>query len=338
MAEKTLSSSQVIPWKVRISLSLISALTDFTRRSDGTVNRRFIKLFDSCAKVSPQSGQGLQVSDVTVDSTRNLWFRLFIPTNVSDNIKLPVLVYFHGGWFTWFSPDVKHYDVLCRQFAQRSPAIVVSVNYRTTPEYRFPAQYDDGFDILKFLDQKSFDSFPENADLSRCFLAGDSAGGNIVHHVARRFAQVGSEFSDIKVVGLISIQPFFGGEERTDSEIQLKGVPIISVDRADWHWKVLLPEGANRDHEAVNVFGPNSVDISGLKNFPSTLVFVGGLDPLKDWQKRYFHGLKKSGKEAHLTVYPNACHAFYIFPDLPEASLLFREVTDFIHNNISTKK
>ncbi|KAF5194725.1 Gibberellin receptor gid1c [Thalictrum thalictroides] len=261
MAENNIASSQVIPWKVRVTLSKF-ALTDLTRRSDGTVNRRLMKLFDSCAKVPPhQSSQGLKVSDVTIDSTRNLWFRLFVPTNVPDHLRLPVLVYFHGGWFTWFSPDVKLYDVVCRQFAQRLPAIVVSVNYRLTPEFRFPAQYEDGFDTLKFLDHNSL---PSNADLSRCFLAGDSAGGNIIHHVARQFAEAESDLSDIKVVGLISIQPFFGGVERTDSEIQLKGVPIISVDRADWHWKVFAPEGANRDHGAVNVIGPNSVDISHL--------------------------------------------------------------------------
>ncbi|KAF5194724.1 Gibberellin receptor gid1c [Thalictrum thalictroides] len=338
MAEKKALSSKVIPWKVRISLSFLRGLTDFSRRSDGTVNRRLMNLFESAVKVPPQSGKGIAVSDITIDSTRNLWFRLFHPTDVSDDLKLPVLVFFHGGGFTWFSPDVKPYDAMCRQFAQRIPAIVVSVNYRLTPEYHFPAQYDDGFDTLKFLDQKFFDSFPTNANLSQCFLAGDSAGGNIAHHVARRFAEAEREFSNIKVVGLIAIQPYFGGEERTDSEIQLKGVPLISVERSDWHWKVFVPEGANRDHEAVNIFGPKSDDISGLKNFPSTLVFVGGSDPLKDWQKCYFHGLKRSGKEAQLIEYPNAFHAFYIFPEIPEASLLLTEVTVFINNNGGTTK
>ncbi|PIA47081.1 hypothetical protein AQUCO_01400051v1 [Aquilegia coerulea] len=338
MAENKIPSSIVIPWKIRISLTFLSSLTDLARRSNGTVNRCLVNLFASAAKVPPQTSKGVAVSDITVDSSRNLWFRLFHPTNVSDDLKLPVVVFFHGGGFTWFSPDVKHYDALCCQFAQRIPSIVVSVNYRLTPEYRFPAQYDDGFDTLKFLDQKTFDSFPTNADLSRCFLAGDSAGGNIAHHVARRFAEAESEFSDLKVVGLIAIQPFFGGEERTESEFLLKGVPLITVERADWHWKVFVPQGANRDHEAVNIFGPNSADISGLKNFPSTLVFVSGLDPLKDWQKRYFHGLKESGKEAQLIEYPNVFHAFYIFPQIPEASLLLTEVTDFINNNGGMKK
>ncbi|BBH09365.1 carboxyesterase 18 [Prunus dulcis] len=71
-----------------------------------------------------------------------------------------------------------------------------------------------------------------------------------------------------------------------------------------------LPDGSNRDHEAANVTGPNAVDISGL-DYPSTLVFVGGFDPLLDWQKRYYQWLKKSGKEAKIIEYPNSIHAFY---------------------------
>ncbi|PIA47084.1 hypothetical protein AQUCO_01400054v1 [Aquilegia coerulea] len=331
------SLSLVMPWKIRFSLSLVGRLTDFSRRSDGTLNRRLIKFFDIAGLVPPSNDKGVNTTDITIDSNRDLWFRQFVPTDVSEDVKLPVYVFFHGGAFTWLSPDAKGYDFVCRRFARKIPAIVISVNYRLTPEYRFPAPYDDGFDTLKFLDQKSYDGFPVNADLSRCFLAGDSAGANIAHFVARRFAEAESEFSNIKVVGLIAIQPFFGGEERTESEIRLKGAPLVSVDRTDWHWKVFLPQGADRDHEAVNVFGPNSTDISGLKIFPSTLVFVGGFDPLQDWQRKYFHGLKKAGKKAQLIEYPNAFHAFYIFPEIPDSSLLFKEVTDFIQNNGDAK-
>ena len=55
----------------------------------------------------------------------------------------------------------------------------------------------------------------------------------------------------------------------------------MPMHRTDWMWKALLPEGSNRDHPAVNVFGPNAVAMSGL-NFPATMVVVGGLDTLQD--------------------------------------------------------
>ncbi|PRQ22433.1 putative carboxylesterase [Rosa chinensis] len=102
------------------------------------------------------------------------------------------------------------------------------------------------------------------------------------------------KFRDLKVVGILAIQPFFGGEERTESETRLKSVPLVNVERTDWMWKAFLQEGSDRDHPVVNVFGPNEVDISGV-DFPETIVFVGGFDPLQDWQKRYYEGLKKRG-------------------------------------------
>lgn len=138
----------------------------------------------------------------------------------------------------------------------------------------------------------------------------------------------------VKVIGLVSVQPFFGGEERTGSEIRLNRVPVISMDRADWHWKVLLPNGSDRDHEAVNVIGPNAVDISGL-DYPNTIVFMGGFDPLRDWQRKYYEWLRKSGIGAELIDYPNAIHGFYLFPELPHTRLFFSQVKEFVSMQIS---
>lgn len=279
---KTTRTKPFLPWKTRISLSFLSALTDASRRSNGTVNRRLLNLLDRKSQPNATPVNGVSTKDVTVDAARNLWFRLFIPTSAAagDAASLPVLVFFHGGGFTYLSPASFAYDAVCRRFCRRVPAIVVSVNYRLCPEHRFPSQYDDGEAILKFLDDNRA-VLPENADLSKCFLAGDSAGANLAHHVAVRVCRAG--LREVRVLGLVSIQPFFGGEERTEAEIKLEGSPLISVVRTDWMWKVFLPDGADRDHGAANVSGPNAEDLSGL-DYPDTLVFVGEFDPLKDWQ------------------------------------------------------
>ena len=150
----------------------------------------------------------------------------------------------------------------------------------------------------------------------------------MAHHVALRACEY--KFLQLQVIGLIALQPFFGGEERTESETRLDGAPALNMERTDWFWKAILPEGSDRDHAAVNVFGPNSVDISGME-FPATIMFVGGFDPLQDWQKKYYEGLHKAGKEANLIEYENAFHSFYAFPELPEYSSMIKEVRDFMH-------
>ncbi|XP_062019183.1 probable carboxylesterase 18 [Rosa rugosa] len=285
----------------------------------------------SKAKPSPltKPHKNLKSSDVVVPS-RNLWFRLYTPT-ATPTTKLLIIVFFHGGGFVFMSAASKPYDDFCQRLARELPAVVVSVNYRLAPEHRYPCQYDDGFDVLKFIDDSQSSLF-EGANLGQCFLAGDSAGGNIAHHVAIRAS--GHEFRELQVVGMLAIQPFFGGEERTESETRLKSVPLVNIERTDWMWKAFSPEGSDRDHPVVNVFGPNAVDISGV-DFPATIVVVGGFDPLQDWQKRYYEGLKKRGKQAELVVFPNAIHTFYAYPELDDSSVFISRVRDFVQNAIS---
>lgn len=140
---------------------------------------------------------------------------------------------------------------------------------------------------------------------------------------------------------MVAIQPFFGGEGRTESEIKLDGTPLVSIKRTDWMWKAFLPqgEGFDRDHPIINVSGPKAVDISKIE-FPPTMVVVSGFDALHDWQKRYYEWLKRSGKEVYLFDYPTMCHAFYIFPELPESTQLFGQMSEFINkisSNVVTK-
>ncbi|GKF78111.1 probable carboxylesterase 18, partial [Tanacetum coccineum] len=70
---------------------------------------------------------------------------------------------------------------------------------------KYPAQHDDCFDVLKFLDDDDLDMsksmLPKNADLTRVFVVGDSAGGNLAHHVAYRAC--GFEFKRLKVCQFI---------------------------------------------------------------------------------------------------------------------------------------
>jgi len=116
--------------------------------------------------------------------------------------------------------------------------------------------------------------------------------------------------------------------------VKFEGVPLVSMERTDWMWRVFLPDGSDRDHGASNVSGPNAEDLSGL-DFPETLVVVGGFDPLQDWQRRYHDWLKNSGKKVQLIEYPKMFHAFYIFHDLPESSQLNTQIKDFINKKIS---
>ncbi|MQL76291.1 hypothetical protein Taro_008681 [Colocasia esculenta] len=333
-APSATTTSPDLPWRVRLFISFFSLITDATCRSNHTVNRFLLSIFDPRVSPNPRPVRGVRTADVTVDPSRNLWFRLFLPA-ASPNAggRLPVVVYFHGGGFVFFSPASRLFDDLCRWLCREIPVAIVSVNYRLAPENRCPAPYDDGMDVLRFLDSQGgaeggptlLREFFEVADLSSCFLFGDSAGANIAHHVARRWS-AGEALAGqgrVALAGLVALQAFFGGEERVGSEIRLVG----STDRADWMWKAFLPAGASRDHEVAS---PEKA-VAGLgEGFPPAMVVTAGFDPLQDWQRRYYEGLRRVGKKAMLVEYPASIHGFYMFPVLKDALALMEELKGFI--------
>lgn len=318
------------PIKARITIALLDSIINLCYKNHDHMRRGLWNFL--CKPLLTSSNtkpvNGVMTYDVTVDPSRDLWFRVYVPTDTTAS--LPVIIYFHGGGFVLCSPHLKLYDDFCRRLAAGVEAIVVSVNYRLAPEHKYPAQHVDGFDVLKFIDRKK-EILPENADVARCFLAGDSAGGNIAHHVAKTVCE--SYLVEIKVRGLVAIQPFFGGEERTESDKRLSTFPnIVPLERLDQFWRSWLPavEECNRDHKAVNVTGPEAADLSTL-DFPATIVFVGEDDVLQDWQRRYYNWLKNAGIKVDLVEYPNSIHCFFFFPEFPKSHQLITDIRQFVH-------
>ena len=68
------------------------------------------------------------------------------------------------------------------------------------------------------------------------------------------------------------------------------------------------------------------------------MVVVGGFDPLQDWQRRYYKGLRARGKSARLVEYPEAFHSFYSFPDLKQSTVLMEEIKSFVDSHRPQKE
>ncbi|XAR49699.1 Carboxylesterase [Bertholletia excelsa] len=271
-----------LPLKLKFLIAAHTFAFNASRRPDGSLHRCLMNLFDPKSPATRRPIKGVAFSNVTVDASLNLWFRLYTPSlsPVPNDPALPFILFFHAGGFALSAANSKVYDDFCRRLAFHVPAIVASVNYCRSPEHPFPTPYDDGITTLKFIDDVQEGSFlPAVTDLSRSFIAGDSAGGNIAHHVAARAGE--HVFKKVKIRGLF--------------------------------WKAFLPKGADRNHVAASVW---SADISATK-FLETMLAVGGYDLLQDWQRRYERWLKECRKLVQLVEYPNAVHVFMPFQDCP---------------------
>ncbi|KAL3827888.1 hypothetical protein ACJIZ3_016690 [Penstemon smallii] len=334
-------SKRVVPLNTWILISNFKLAYNMLRRPDGTFNRDLNEFLDRKVPANANPVDGVYSFDV-LDRATSLINRVYLSSTenetqwgiselekpLSTTEIVPVIVFFHGGSFVHSSANSAIYDTFCRRLVNTCKAAVVSVNYRRSPEHRYPCAYDDGWAALKWV--KSISWLKSGKDVSKVhvYLAGDSSGGNIAHHVAVRAAEEG-----VEVLGNILLHPLFGGEERTESEKKLDGKYFVKIQDRDWYWRAYLPEGEDRDHPACNVFGSRSKSIEGLVYFPKSLVVVAGLDLLQDWQLGYVEGLKKSGHEVKLLYLEKATIGFYFLPNNDHFHCLMDEMKRFIHSS-----
>lgn len=132
--------------------------------------------------------------DVPLNPTKKTFVRIFRPAEVpsSSSNKLPIIIYYHGGGFVFYSAGTVFFHESCNRMSEAIPAVVISVDYRLAPEYRLPAAYDDAIEAILWVRDQALSCangggggdpwLRECADFGRCFLMGSSSGGNITYH------------------------------------------------------------------------------------------------------------------------------------------------------------
>jgi acetyl esterase/lipase len=262
---------------------------------------------------------GVTSRDMVIDKFTNIWARFYVPAAVCHG-KLPLLVYFHGGGFCVGSAAWSCYHEFLARLSAEAGCLIMSVNYRLAPENPLPAAYEDGLTALIWLKQQSLRGASDHqwwsrlCNFSKIFLAGDSAGANIAHNVATRLgsknAVEATSLKPLSLKGTILIQPFFGGEARTQSENYMVQPPrsALSLAASDAYWRLALPAGANRDHPWCN---PLSNKLEDLKLLPA-MVCISEMDILKDRNLEFCSALARAGKRSEYVVYKGVGHAFQV--------------------------
>uniref|UniRef100_A0A4X1STK4 Alpha/beta hydrolase fold-3 domain-containing protein n=1 Tax=Sus scrofa TaxID=9823 RepID=A0A4X1STK4_PIG len=143
----------------------------------------------------PLSDEYISVTDTAFN---NIPVRLYLPKRKSETPRRAV-IYIHGGAFCFGSFKQKAFDFLNRWMANKLDAVVVGLDYRLAPQYRFPAQFEDSITAIKFfLQDKILEKY--GVDPARICISGDSSGGTIAAAVTQQVQ------SDLEIKHKIKIQ------------------------------------------------------------------------------------------------------------------------------------
>ena len=233
--------------------------------------------------------------------------RLYFPSEESmsgepvEGEKYPVLLFFHGGG--WVTESVENYDRVCSRMAQATGHIVMSVEYRLAPEYRFPVPLEDCYAAAKALYTGHL-VLP--ADPDRITITGDSAGGNLAAAVCL-LARERGEFMPRKQILIYPALNNCYTEESPYKSVQEngEGYLLTAVKMEDY---LNLYESSPEDRKNP-YFAP--ILAKDFSHMPDTLILTAEFDPLRDEGEEYGKRLKEAGNYVEVHRIPDALHGYF---------------------------
>lgn len=207
----------------------------------------------------------------------------------------PAILFFHGGGFT--VGGVEEYDRLCRYIAQRTHAVVLSVNYRLSPEHPSPTAADDCLAAWRWLLDNTA---ALGLDRQRLAVMGDSAGGNLSAVVSQQAKLAGLDLPALQVL----IYPTTDGALRHPS-VQTLGQGFgLDMALLTWFRSQFIQDPAMVDDYRVSPL--RNPDLSGLP----PAILVTATDPLRDEGLEYGEKLRAAGVDVETQDYPQLVHGF----------------------------
>jgi len=239
-------------------------------------------------------------------------YRLRIYTPLSNGI-LPVIIYYHGGGYVLGS--VESSDPICRKMAKDLDAVVVSVDYRLSPEFPFPIALEDSYSAALWVK----DNITElNGNAKKIYVMGASTGGGLATLVALR----NKNRKDIEISGQILIYPWVSGVFNYESFNLFKEGFVLTKRMLEIFRKCYIVNPKDFQNPEFSPIYNND-----LSKLPKTFLMTASHDPLRDQGNDYAIKLLKAGNLVIYKNYLQTIHGFFTYHGvIPRGKKIYNDI------------
>ena len=221
--------------------------------------------------------------------------RIYKPKNAAG--QLPVVVYYHGGGWVIGSLDV--YEPSAKAIAEKAQAIVVSVDYRLSPENKFPAAHEDAYAAYQWV-RANAASLGGNP--SKVAVAGESAGGNMAVTTALLARDRGVALP----THILSVYPVANNDLNTPSYNQYANAQPLNRPGVQYFVANYFRTPADGDSPLISL-----VDVANLRGLPPVTIIGAEIDPLQTEGQQLRDKLLSAGVAVNYQLYPGTTHEFF---------------------------
>ena len=211
-----------------------------------------------------------------------------------------ILLWFHGGG--WVIGNIETADATTRELCVGSNSVVISVDYRLAPEYKFPTPFEDCLTATMWAmyNAESLGGRPDAIG-----VGGDSAGGNLAAAVALSHEDFPHALAHQLLVYPVTDAAYSGRSYTVNGS----GM-FLETASMQWFWDHYLDRA---ELSAYNVF------VSPLRarltpDLAPALVITAEFDPLRDEGEAYAVALREAGVPTVQQRYRGVIHGFYGMP------------------------
>lgn len=254
------------------------------------------------AKNNPFKGpDNIYVKDIFIKSSSDdhqIRLHTYQPEEFDKN---RTIIYFHGGGYVFGLPE--QVDNQMFEIAERLNATIISIDYRLSPQYKFPIPVLDGLDSLQWVIRYGAEQLGIDPDNIAVF--GASAGG----HLAAAVTQMANDKGIRNIKHQFLLYPVIHNKLNTFSMDEFTEAPLWNKKCAEIAWLHFL----GNDNKDKSIIYADLTNYNDFHNLPTTTIVACELDPLRDENIEFSQLLYRAGVKTELWVVPGALHVFDLF-------------------------